>query len=268
MIRVKLCPSAASRRSRWRPSPTWWSAGAAQQGPHHHAPEHPAAPHPAGRRRQGDPRAVGLRLEPRGLREHRPQRDRRPLGRRLRGRASTPPIRRRLRALLRAPPHHPADAAQGQDRVHRDGRGPGDHRHPRRRLHPAHPRRREGLRDARGRRHVDHAARRADALRLRRARRRRVPQGHRGGAAHLRPPGLAAQNRARAHQGVRRQVRIDELAARSTRSSRATGSPSATSTPARCCSSTTRRRTRPACPRPTRAPTATAASSSAGAPRA
>ena len=49
------------------------------------------------------------------------------------------------------------------------------------------------LRDARRRRHVDHAARRADADRLRRRRRRRVPQVHRGRPAHLRPPGLAAR---------------------------------------------------------------------------
>ena len=72
-----------------------------------------------------------------------------------------------LRALLRAPPHDPADAAQGQDGLHRHRRGPRDHRHPRRRLHPAHQRRRAGLRDARRRRHVDHAARRAHALRVR-----------------------------------------------------------------------------------------------------
>ena len=117
---------------------------AAQQGPHHHAPEHPAPPHPAARRGQGDPRAVRLRpVEPRGLRQHRPQRDRRPVGRRVRGRALRPDaLRRRLRALLRAPPHHAADAAQGQDGLHGDRRGPRDHRHPRRRLHPAHPRRR------------------------------------------------------------------------------------------------------------------------------
>ena len=75
----------------------------------------------------------------------------------------------RLRALLRPPPHHAADAAQGEDGLHGHRRGPRDHRHPRRGLHPAHPRRREGLRDARGRRHLDHAARRADAARVRRA---------------------------------------------------------------------------------------------------
>ena len=63
-------------------------------------------------------------------------------------------------------------------------------------------------RGARRWRHVDHAARRADALRLRRPRRRRVPRGGRGGLPHLRPPGLAArQPRPRAHQGPRRQDR-------------------------------------------------------------
>ena len=52
-----------------------------------------------------------------------------------RGRAVRPdPVRRRLRPLLRPPPDHPADAAQGQDGVHRDRRGRRDHRHPRHRL--------------------------------------------------------------------------------------------------------------------------------------
>ena len=85
-------------------------------------------------------------LLPRGLRQHRPQRHRRPVGRRLRGRALRPhPLRRRLRALLRAPPHDAADAAQGQDRLHGHRRGPRDHRHPRHRLHPARARRRQGF---------------------------------------------------------------------------------------------------------------------------
>ena len=89
-----------------------------------------------------------------------------------------------------------------------------------------------------GRRHVDHAARRADAARVRDRRRRRVPEGRRGGVPRLRPPGLAAREpSAGAHQGVRRQVRDRGAAsARSTRSSRATGSPSATSTRSRSCS--------------------------------
>ena len=140
--------------------------GPAQQGPHHHAAEHPAAPHPAARRRRGDPRARRCRpVLARGLRQHRPQRDRRPLGRHLRGRALRPhALRGRLRALLRAPPHHPADAAQGEDGLHRHRRGPRDHRHPRRGLHPARAEGRAArVRDARGRRHFDHAARRADA---------------------------------------------------------------------------------------------------------
>ena len=49
---------------------------------------------------------------------------------------------------------HPdaADAAQGQDRLHGDRRGPRDHRHPRHRLHPARARRRKGGGDPRGRR--------------------------------------------------------------------------------------------------------------------
>ena len=64
----------------------------------------------------------------RGLRQHDPQRHRRPVGRRLRGRAVRPDaLCRRLRSLLRAPRGLPADAAQVQDRVHRDRRGHRDH---------------------------------------------------------------------------------------------------------------------------------------------
>ena len=208
---------------------------AAQQGPHHDAPEHPDPPHPAGRRGEGDPR--DLRLRPvlaRGLRQHGAQRHRRPVGGRLRGRAVRPdPLRGRLRALLRAPPHDAADAAQGQDRVHGHRRRQRDHRHPRHRLHPAHPRRHARLRDARRRRHVDHAPHRPHALRLRGRRRRRVPASHRGRHADLRPPGLAArQPRPRPHQGASSTRSASRrCASSSTRSWRATGSPSATSTP-------------------------------------
>ena len=138
----------------------------AAQGAHHHAPEHPDAPHPAQGRGRADPRSRRRQpFQPRGLRQHDAQRHRRPLGGHLRGRAVRPDaLRRRLRALLRAPPDHAGDAAQGQDRLHRDRRGPRHHRHPRRRLHPARARRGARLRDARRRRHVDHAARRAHAV--------------------------------------------------------------------------------------------------------
>ena len=62
--------------------------------------------------------------------------------------------------------------------------------------------------DARRRRHLDHAARGPGALRLRRARQRRVPEGRRGRVPDLRPPGVAAdQPRPRPDQGLRRQVR-------------------------------------------------------------
>ena len=50
------------------------------------------------------------------------------------------PYAGRLRPLLRAPPDHAADAAQGQDRLYGHRRRPRDHRHPRRRLHPQGPR--------------------------------------------------------------------------------------------------------------------------------
>ena len=108
MIRVKLpfgghhARAAGSVRRRGR------EVRAAEQGPRHHAPEHPDAPHPAARSREGDPRARRLRaLQPRGLRQHDAQRHRRPVGGRGQGRAVRPdPLRGRLRALLRAPPHH------------------------------------------------------------------------------------------------------------------------------------------------------------------
>ena len=105
-------------------------------------------------------------LQPRGLRQHGAQRDRRPVGRRLRRRAVRPDaLRGRLRALLRAPPDDAADAAQDQDGVHRLRRADraitGIHDIA---LHPARERDGgQGLRDPRRRRHLDHAARRADA---------------------------------------------------------------------------------------------------------
>ena len=62
----------------------------------------------------------------------------------------------------------------------------------------AHPRDgRARRRDARWRRHLDHAAPGADALRVRRARQRRLPQGDGGVHADLRPPGMAARSTAR-----------------------------------------------------------------------
>ena len=118
------------------------------------------------------------------------------------------PLRRGLRSLLRPPPHHAADAAQDQDRLQRLRRRPGDHRDPRHRLHLADPRRGPGLRDPGRRRHLDHAARRAHPDRVRHRRRRRLPDVGRGGAAHLRPPGVAAgQPRPGADQGADRQDR-------------------------------------------------------------
>ena len=73
-------------------------------------------------------------------------------------------------------------------------------------------RRRQGLRDPGRRRHLDHGPRRADPLRVRRGRQRRLPQGRRGGAADLRPPGLAArQPRPRPDQGPGRQDRDRRL---------------------------------------------------------
>ena len=153
----------------------------------------------------------------RGLRQHDAQRHRRPLGRRQRGRAlRRHPLRRRLRALLRPPPGYAVDAAQGEDRLHRYPRGPRHHRDPRHGLHPqGQADRRQGgpwRRGPRRRRHLDHAARRPHAVRVRRARQRRLPEGDRGGDAHLRPPELAArQSHAGADQGAGRQDRHRRL---------------------------------------------------------
>ena len=109
---------------------------AAEQGPRHHAAEHPDAPHAADGSREGDPRDRRDRaVQPRGLRQHDAQRDGRPVGGRGEGRAVRPDaLRGRLRALLRAPPDHPGDAAQGQDVVRRQPARPRDLRHPRRRV--------------------------------------------------------------------------------------------------------------------------------------
>ena len=141
-------------------------------------------------------------------------------------------------------------------------------RHPRHRLPRPRTGRGQGLRDPGRRRHLDHGPRRADPLRLRRGRQRRLPQGRRGGAADLRPPGLAArQPRPRPDQGAGRQDRRSTpSASRSRRSCGATGSPSASSTPiwSSGCASTTTRRPRRRRSRPRPPPrTATGPSSSA-----
>ena len=69
-----------------------------------------------------------------------------------------------------------------------------------------------GVDDPRRRRHRDHAAPGARALRVRRARQRRLPEGRRGRPPDLRPPGLPArQPRPRPHQGAGRQDRDRRL---------------------------------------------------------
>ena len=105
-------------------------------------------------------------------------------------------------------PTTPGDAAQGQDRVHGNRRRQRDHPDPRHGLHPARPRRRP-WRGGPGRgRHLDHAAAGADAVRVRGARQRRLPEGDRGMHADLRPPGLPArQPCAGPDQGADRQDR-------------------------------------------------------------
>ena len=77
-------PSAASRRSRWTPSPSVVEKYAPlEQGPHHDPPEHPDPPRAAARHGAAAARDRRVRaLLARGLRQHDPQRHRRPLGRR------------------------------------------------------------------------------------------------------------------------------------------------------------------------------------------
>ncbi len=68
---------------------------------------------------------------------------------------------------------------------------------------PAPPRRCARRRDQDRWRHLDHAADRADPLRVRRARQRRLPEGHRGLPADLRPHRLPAREpRAGPDQGA------------------------------------------------------------------
>ena len=244
---------------------------AAQQGPHHHPPEHPDPPRAAARHGVADPRDLGHRpLLARGLRQHDAQRHRRPLGRRRRRRGLRPdPLRRRLRPLLRPPPDDAADAAQDQDLLHRLRRGPGDQRHPRHRLPRPRKGRGQGLRDPGRRRHLDHGPRRPDALRVRRGRQRRLPQGHRGrrcGSSTART-GCASTAPAPGSRSWSTRSGSTPSASRSTRSCRATGSTErdfAPSWSSACATTTTRRRNAPAKPPAGRlARTATAPSSSA-----
>ena len=190
---------------------------------------------PLRRRGQAHPRDLRRRpVQPRGLRQHRAQRHRRPVGRRRARRALRPhALRRRLRALLRAPPHDAAHAAQGQDRVRRPPTRTA-------RITGIHDiafiaRERDGVRRLRGprrRRHVDHAARRADAATTssapttastsRSPRPSSASSTARTGCASTAPaPGSRSSSTSSASR---------RCASWSRRSARATGSPSATST--------------------------------------
>ncbi len=155
----------------------------------------------------------GRALLARGLRQHGPQRHRRPLRRGRSRRGLRPhPLRRRLRALLRPPSGHPGDAAQVEDRLLRLAGRPGDRADPRHRLPPVQ-------RD--GERGFEVWVGGGTAIMPRLAhkiydfvagRRRLLPAGDRGDRAHLRPPGLAAQEpRPGADQGAARQNRAGGL---------------------------------------------------------
>ena len=243
---------------------------AAQQGPRHDPPEHPDPPRAAARHGAAAARdRRGRPLLPRGLRQHDPQRHRRPLGRRRRRRGLRPDaLRRRLRPLLRPPPDDAADAAQDQDLLHRLRRGPGDQRHPRHRLPRPRAGRGQGLRDPGRRRHLDHGPRRADPLRVRRGRQRRLPQGRRGRrcASSTARSGCASTAPAPGSRSWSTRSASTPSASRSTPSSRATGSRSASSTPTGRAPALRRRRGGQRARRARRRrrrPTATAPSSSA-----
>ena len=172
---------------------------AARQGPHHDAPEHPVPPRPPPRRREVHPPDQRRRaLLARGLRQHDPQRHRRPLGR-GHARASSFDITPYAMAYVRYFVRHPvtqlmprkvktAFTATDEDvaitGIHDIG------------FIPQLARRRARRRDQDRRRHLDHAADRPDPLRVRRARQRRLPEGLRGLLADLRPPGVAARRTA------------------------------------------------------------------------
>ena len=127
----------------------------------------------------------------------------------------------------------------------------------------------QGLRDPHRRRHVDHAAHRADAGRLRDRRGRRVPQVGRGraSASSTARTGCASTAPAPASRCWSTRSASTRCARWSTRSCRATGSPSATSRSTTGSSSTTRRPTRPRRRSPTARPTATARRSRASSGR-
>ena len=176
----------------------------------------------------------------------------------LRRRALRPdPLRRRLRALLRPPPGHPADAAEAEDGVHRLRRRPGDHRDPRRRLHPqgAGDRRTAGARASRSGSAAGPRScpGRPDAVPS-------SPSADNGDYLRMTEAALRIfdrqewlrKNRARARIKVLvDKIGIEPSATWSTRSSRATGSTSTTSETSSACCSTTTSPSRRSAPRPT-----------------
>ena len=177
-------------------------------------------------------------VEPRGLRQHDAQRHRRPVGGRRRGRAVRPdPLRRRLRALLRAPPD---DARRCRARSRRRStaarRGPRDHAASTTSRFRARVREIDG-REVRGVEMLVGGGTSImprvapDALRLRRARRRRVPEGAPRpccGSSTARS-GCASTAPAPASRCSSTSTASTSCASRSRRSCRATGSPNATS---------------------------------------
>ena len=208
MTRVKLPFGGVTSRPDGRLRRAGRAPRAAAQGAHHHPPELPVPPHSAGAH-AGRAAAAGEHgaLDSRGLRQHRAQRHRRPVGGRDRGRAlRRDTVRWRLRALLAAQPADAVAAAQVQGRLQRRRRGRGDHRHPRPRVHPPRPGRRAGVQDGVRRRARDHAARGDRGTRVRLA--GRVPEVERGGHPHLQRGRHAAEEpRDGPHQGADRPDR-------------------------------------------------------------
>ena len=125
MIRVKLPFGGVSADQLDALRRSGGAVRTAEEGPRHHTGEHPVSPRAAAVGGDVNSRAWRRRaVEPGGLRQHRAQRDGRPVGRCLRRRSlRRHALRRRLRALFRAASADAAPAAEVQGGLYRV-RGP------------------------------------------------------------------------------------------------------------------------------------------------
>ena len=251
MIRVKLPVRRRQARAARGLRGGRRALRAAAQGPHHHAPEHPVPPHPAARRREGDPRISATPGCPAARPAATPS-------------ATSPatPGPASSRASCSTPPPTPAPssatscATRSASCCRASSRSPSpptdeDARSPASTTSASS--RASATACAASRSAPAAAPRSCRATRSTLyefvgARRRRVPEGLRGGAAHLRPPGRAAREpRPRAASSSwstasasTRSARMVDEELRGRLGRRARLRPRR-----RCCSSTTRRPRRP-----------------------